>query len=128
MIHKGKVRVIAFDADDTLWDCQGHFERVMQHLYELLLPWTGSREASARELFATERKNMPLLGFGTKAFTLSVLETAMRTSHGELPMSQRAAGAARHAPARGQGDARGPAAFALQARGLHQGRAARPGA
>ena len=91
MIHKGKVRVIAFDADDTLWDCQGHFERVMQHLYELLLPWTGSREASARELFATERKNMPLLGFGTKAFTLSVLETAMRTSHGELPMSQLAA-------------------------------------
>ena len=88
MISKEKIQVVAFDADDTLWDCQGHFERVMQQLYQMLLPWTGSREASARELFATERKNMPLLGFGTKAFTLSVLETAMHASHFEMPMSQ----------------------------------------
>jgi len=87
MIKKEKISTIVFDADDTLWDCQGHFEQVMQQLYEMLVPWTGSREASARELFAVERKNMPLLGFGTKAFTLSVLETAMQVSHHELPMS-----------------------------------------
>ncbi len=65
-----KIKVIAFDADDTLWDCQGHFERVMQRLYDELLPWTGTREEAARQLFSTERKNMPMLGFGTKAFTL----------------------------------------------------------
>ena len=77
------IKVIAFDADDTLWDCQGHFERVMQQLYTELLPW-GDRETAARELFATERKNMPALGFGTKAFTLSVMETAMRVSRCEM--------------------------------------------
>ena len=80
--------MVAFDADDTLWDCQGHFERVMQHLYTLLLPWTGSREQAAAELFATERANMSQLGYGTKAFTLSVLETAMRVSRHEMPMAQ----------------------------------------
>ena len=37
------IKVIAFDADDTLWDCQGHFERVMQQLYDELAPWV-SRE------------------------------------------------------------------------------------
>ncbi len=78
------IKVIAFDADDTLWDCQGHFERVMQHLYDRLVPWT-DRETSALELFATERRNMPLLGYGVKAFTLSMLETAMRVSHFEMP-------------------------------------------
>ena len=78
------IKVIAFDADDTLWDCQGHFERVMQHLYDELTPWV-DRETAAMELFATERKNMPLLGYGVKAFTLSMLETAMRVSRGEMP-------------------------------------------
>ena len=78
-----KIKVIAFDADDTLWDCQGHFERVMQQLYDELTPWT-DRETAALELFATERKNMRLLGFGVKAFTLSMLETAMRVSNGQM--------------------------------------------
>lgn len=78
------IKVIAFDADDTLWDCQGHFERVMQQLYTELEPWV-DRQTAARELFATERKNMPMLGFGTKAFTLSVMETAMRVSRYEMP-------------------------------------------
>ena len=78
------IRVLAFDADDTLWDCQGHFDHVMQQLYTELEPWV-DRDTAARELFATERKNMPLLGFGAKAFTLSMLETAMRVSHYEMP-------------------------------------------
>ena len=79
-----KIRVIAFDADDTLWDCQGHFEVVMQRLYDELTPWV-DRETAALELFATERKNMRLLGYGVKAFTLSMLETAMRVSNHQMP-------------------------------------------
>jgi len=75
--------MVAVDADDTLWDCQGHFERVMQQMYDELVPWV-DRETAALELFATERKNMQLLGFGTKAFTLSMLETAMRVSGNEM--------------------------------------------
>lgn len=81
---KQNLQTIVFDADDTLWDCQGHFELVMQQLYTLLEPWT-DRDTAARELFATERKNMAQLGYGTKAFTLSMLETAMRVSSYELP-------------------------------------------
>lgn len=81
------IKVIAFDADDTLWDCQGHFERVMQQLYDELSPWV-EREQATAELYATERKNMPLLGFGTKAFTLSLLETAMRVSGGQMPVER----------------------------------------
>lgn len=81
------IKFIAFDADDTLWDCQGHFERVMQELYTLLEPWV-DRATAAQELFATERKNMPLLGYGTKAFSLSMIETALRVSRHEMPGEQ----------------------------------------
>ena len=84
---KTKFSCIAFDADDTLWDCQGHFERVMQELYVLLEPWT-DHETATRELFFTERKNMPQLGYGTKAFTLSMIETALRVSQHEMPGKQ----------------------------------------
>lgn len=84
MMNTKDIKVVAFDADDTLWDCQGHFERIMQQLYTELEPWV-DKATAARELFATERKNMPLLGFGAKAFTLSMLETAMRVSHYEMP-------------------------------------------
>jgi putative hydrolase of the HAD superfamily len=75
------IRLIAFDADDTLWDCQSHFERVEQRLYQLISPWTDN---PARELYNTESANMPDLGYGCKAFTLSVLETALRVSGGQI--------------------------------------------
>ena len=74
-------RVIAFDADDTLWDCQSHFDRVEQRLYQLIAPWTDQPKA---ELFKTESANMADLGYGCKAFTLSVIETALRVSGGQI--------------------------------------------
>jgi putative hydrolase of the HAD superfamily len=84
MHHLGDLRVVAFDADDTLWDCQSHFELVEQRLYELISPWTGEPK---RELFVTESGNMALLGYGSKAFTLSVIETALRVSGGAIDTS-----------------------------------------
>ena len=45
------LRVIAFDADDTLWDCQSHFEEVEKHLYDLIAPYC---DDPAHELFVTE--------------------------------------------------------------------------
>lgn len=76
--------VIAFDADDTLWDCQSHFAHVERHLCRLMAPWCDAETAASR-LFETERGNMALLGYGSKAFTISVLETALAITHGEAP-------------------------------------------
>lgn len=73
------VRVVAFDADDTLWDCQSWFDEVERKCCDLLSPWATAREVS-EGLFATERRNLPLTGYGTKAFTLSLIENAVRVS------------------------------------------------
>jgi len=77
-------KVIAFDADDTLWDCQSHFEEVEQHLYSLIAPYC---ENPKLELFETESGNMVDLGYGCKAFTISILETAMRVAGNDLSIS-----------------------------------------
>ena len=77
------IRVVAFDADDTLWDCQSWFDEVERKCCELLSPWATAREVS-EGLFATERKNLPLTGYGTKAFTLSLVENAVRVSKEQL--------------------------------------------
>ncbi len=78
-----EVRLIAFDADDTLWDCQSHFEKVERRLCEVLESWCGAEEAAAA-LFDTERSNMQQLGYGSKAFTISLMETALRKSRHQL--------------------------------------------
>lgn len=77
------IRVLAFDADDTLWDCQSWFDDVERRCCKLLSPWATAREVS-EGLFATERKNLLLTGYGTKAFTLSLIENAVRVTHGQL--------------------------------------------
>jgi putative hydrolase of the HAD superfamily len=80
-----KVRVIAFDADDTLWDCQSHFEEVENMLYNIIGPYCMDPK---HELFVTESNNMEDLGYGCKAFTISVMETALRVCGNDLSATQ----------------------------------------
>ena len=77
------IKVLAFDADDTLWDCQSWFDDVEYRCCLLLSPWATAREVS-EGLVNTERKNLSLTGYGTKAFTLSLIENAVRVTRGQL--------------------------------------------
>ena len=85
MVKSKDLRVIAFDADDTLWDCQSHFEAVENHLYQLIAPYCDN---PARELYKTESGNMADLGYGCKAFTISVIETALRVGGDHLSAAE----------------------------------------
>lgn len=77
------IKVIAFDADDTLWDCQSHFAAAERRYCALLEQYGTEAEVSAA-LFRTETSNMPLLGYGCKAFTLSLVENAVAVSGGRV--------------------------------------------
>lgn len=81
------IKVIAFDADDTLWDCQSHFEAVEREYCQILSPY-GDKDYVSSELFKTETANMPELGYGSKAFTLSLVENAVRVSGGRISAEQ----------------------------------------
>ena len=78
------LKLLVFDADDTLWDCQSHFDKVMKDCAELLKPYVSADEVE-ENLYRTERSNMPLMGYGTKAFTISLLENALRVSKYQVP-------------------------------------------
>ncbi len=72
-----KIKVIGFDADDTLWINESYFLETEQKLYQLLAPYA-SKEIVADQLYRTEMQNMPLYGYGVKAYILSVMETAIK--------------------------------------------------
>lgn len=73
------IKVIAFDADDTLWSNEPFFQEVEKQYTNLLKPYDTPENISAA-LFQTEMDNLKCLGYGAKAFTISMVETALRIS------------------------------------------------
>lgn len=78
------IKVIAFDADDTLWNNEPFFQEIERYYTELLSKY-GDAEKISAELFRTEMDNLERYGYGVKGFTLSMLETALRISKREVP-------------------------------------------
>ncbi|RYZ21280.1 MAG: HAD family hydrolase [Chitinophagaceae bacterium] len=80
------IKVIAFDADDTLWVNEPYFretETVFAQMLEDFMPL----HSAERALLQTEIKNLPLYGYGIKGFTLSMIETALTISEGNIKAS-----------------------------------------
>ncbi len=75
-----KINVIAFDADDTLWINEPYFQEVEQKFCGLLEDYLPAH-AVAKELFAVEMQNLPLYGYGIKAFMLSMIETVLKVTN-----------------------------------------------
>ncbi len=73
------IKVIAFDADDTLWHNEIYFQEI-EHKFCALLEEYLPQHTVARELLQTEIQNINLYGYGVKAFMLSMIETAIRIS------------------------------------------------
>jgi putative hydrolase of the HAD superfamily len=73
------IKIIGFDADDTLWVNEPYYRAIekqfMEHLKEFV-PET----VLEPELFKTEIQNLELYGYGAKGFVLSMIETAIRIS------------------------------------------------
>ena len=80
------IRVIAFDADDTLWVNETYFREAEEKFTSLLEDFL-PQHAIMKELYQTEIGNLGLYGYGVKGFMLSMIETAIRISAGQMPIS-----------------------------------------
>ncbi|MDL2215117.1 HAD family hydrolase [Dysgonomonas sp. OttesenSCG-928-M03] len=78
-----EIRIVAFDADDTLWVNQTYFDEAEYQFRELMQKYMPFENIS-QELLKIEIKNMPLYGFGVKAFTLSMIEAALKISGNDI--------------------------------------------
>lgn len=78
------IKVIAFDADDTLWINEPYFQETERKFCTLLEDYLPHHTVS-QELFKTEMQNLSLYGYGVKGFMLSMVETAIRVADKTLP-------------------------------------------
>lgn len=80
------IEVIALDGDDTLWHSEQLFVDTQAAFRELLAPHIDMDGAALDErLFQVERANLATFGYGVKAFTLSLIETAIEVTKGAIP-------------------------------------------
>lgn len=80
------IKVIAFDADDTLWENENYFQEI-ENKFCVLMEEYLPQHSTARELLQIEIKNLPLYGYGIKAFMLSMIEAAMTISNKTIHVS-----------------------------------------
>ena len=80
------IKVIAFDADDTLWVNEPYYRKAEEELCELLKDYM-PEETCNRILFDIEMKNLEVYGYGIKPFALSLIEAAITISDHKIPIS-----------------------------------------
>ena len=77
------IQVVGIDGDDTLWHSESLFAVTNERIRELLAPHV-STDVLDERLLDVERRNLSIFGYGAKAFTLSVIETAIEVTHGRV--------------------------------------------
>ena len=73
-------KVIAFDADDTLWVNETYFRDAEKKFAKILSKYETVNKID-QELFKAEMKNLELYGYGIKGFMLSMIECALKLSN-----------------------------------------------
>src|SRR4029077_3173238 len=78
------IRYVAFDGDDTLWHNETRFQLTQNALRDLLRRHVPDADVDTH-LAEVEMRNLGLYRYGVKAFTLSMLETAIQVTDGRIP-------------------------------------------
>ncbi len=75
--------MIAFDADDTLWQNEQLYVAAQASFKQLLARYHSPEWIEAR-LYEAEMRNLQHFGYGIKAFALSMIETAVELTEGRI--------------------------------------------
>ncbi len=79
-----RLTTIGFDADDTLWQNEQFF-RMTENRFVALLGEHGEAAEISGRLLEAEKRNLGFYGFGIKGFVLSMIETALEITKGQVP-------------------------------------------
>ncbi len=83
--HGDRFEVVGFDADDTLWRSEDAFQHAETLFAELVAPHAPEGVDVLDALHATESGNIPISGYGVKAFALSMVQAAVTATSGRVP-------------------------------------------
>ncbi|MEY2739853.1 MAG: hypothetical protein RL259_1762 [Bacteroidota bacterium] len=76
-------KIIAFDADDTLWHNEPYFDEAQERFCVMFQDYASHQEILGL-ILNHQVNNLPLYGFGIKAFTLSMIETALELTNHQI--------------------------------------------
>ena len=76
------IDILAFDADDTLWNNEIYYTRAKEEFVDWLLLYADDGEFVLQRLDEIEEGNVEIYGYGIKSFTLSMIEAAIEISQG----------------------------------------------
>ena len=82
-----RFQVIGFDADDTLWRSEDFFRDAEAMYAEIVAPHAPDGIDVLGVLHAVEADNIPISGYGVKAFALSMVQAAVTATGGRVPAS-----------------------------------------
>lgn len=83
------IEVVALDGDDTLWHSEQLFVDTQAQFRALVAPFVEVDDAHLDSLLLeVERRNLPTFGYGVMAFTLSLIETAIEVTDGDIPAAR----------------------------------------
>lgn len=71
--------LIAFDADDTLWENEAYYQEGRKTFHTILKPYGIPADLDAR-LDVIENRNIPHFGYGVNSFVFSLIETAIQVT------------------------------------------------
>ena len=80
---EANIKVIGFDADDTLWINETYFREAEQEFAKLLFNYETQNKID-QELYKKEIENLKYYGYGIKGFVLSMIECALELSNYQL--------------------------------------------
>jgi len=75
---------VGLDGDDTLWQNETRFQLTQSALRDLLRRHVPDADVDAH-LADVEMRNLRIYGYGVKAFTLSMIETAIQVTDRRIP-------------------------------------------
>lgn len=82
-VNYNSVKIIAFDADDTLWVNEPYFREAEEKVAKLLSIYETENKIN-QELYRIEIKNLQYYGYGVKGFVLSMIELALEISNHKI--------------------------------------------
>lgn len=80
----GKIRMVGFDADDTLWKSEDYYREAEAGFREIVGRHVDLDDVGAR-LYTVEKRNLALFGYGVKGMALSMVEAAIEITEGRIP-------------------------------------------
>ncbi|MEG3789682.1 HAD family hydrolase [Lysobacter sp. CCNWLW3] len=76
--HAAGIRLVGFDADDTLWRSQDYFDEAQLEFERIVGAYVDLHDAGVHQhLYEVEKRNIALFGYGVKGMVLSMIEAAV---------------------------------------------------